>query len=51
MEMTAMRAVEQPVTGLQYSQQLQWDYGIRHLDPHGYGGVVDILRTAAVTAT
>ena len=49
--LTAMRAVEQPVTGLQYSQQLQWDYGIRHLDPHGFGGVVDILRTAAVTAT
>lgn len=48
--LSALKSVEQPVTGLQYSQQLQWDYGVRHLDPHGYGGVVDILATAAVTA-
>jgi hypothetical protein len=49
--LSPMKSVEQPVTGLQYSQQLQWDYGVRHLDPHGFGGVVDILSTAAVTAT
>ena len=49
--LSPMKSIEQPVTGLQYSQQLQWDYGFRHLDPHGFGGVVDILSTAAVTAT
>ena len=50
-ELTPMRSIEQPITGLQYMQELQWDYGLRLLDPHGVGAVVDVLATAAMTAT